>query len=127
MMLMYPNITDEQWATGEPEDFAKMGKYNEELSKAGVLLALDGLHPQGEGVRISWDGNTPTAHDGPFTEIKEIVGGYWIIQVRTKDEAVEWAKRIPNLSAGQVVELRQIQEIDEFPADIREAVLQTKV
>jgi hypothetical protein len=97
-----------------------MTKYNEELSKAGVLLALDGLHPSTEGVRVSFPAGKPTATDGPFSEAKEVVGGYWLIEVKSKDEAVEWAKRAP-CADGPVIEVRQVFEMDEFPPEVQRA------
>ncbi len=94
MMFMLPNISDEDWMPSA-EAVETMGKYNEELTKAGVLLALDGLHPSSAGVRVSFPGGKARVTDGPFSEAKEVVGGYWIIDVKSKDEAVEWAKRCP--------------------------------
>jgi hypothetical protein len=102
------------------ELMAAMGKYNEELTKAGVLLDLAGLHPSAEGVRVKFSGGNTTVVDGPFAEAKEIVAGYWILQVKSMDEAVEWAKRVPVEVAeheyGQEseIEIRQIFELEEF-------------
>ncbi len=101
------------------EDVAAMTKYNEELQKAGVLLALDGLHSQAEGVRISFAEGKRTVTDGPFTEAKEMIGGYWIIEVKSKEEAVEWASRCP--ADGCAIEIRQVFEMDEFPPDVQAA------
>ncbi|HEX4298740.1 MAG TPA: YciI family protein [Devosia sp.] len=98
------------------EAFAAMGKYNQTLRDAGVLLALDGLSSSKDGARVTFSGNKPTVKDGPFTEAKELVAGFWIIQVRNKEEAVEWAKRIP-FSNGESVEVRRISEAADF-ADI---------
>jgi hypothetical protein len=119
MLFMYPGIKDEEW---EPtaEDVAAMSKYNEELTKAGVLLALDGLHPPREGTRVALSDGKRTVTDGPFTEAKEIVGGYWIIQAKSKEEAVEWASRCP-LSEGDMIEVRQVYEMSEFPEDVQKA------
>jgi hypothetical protein len=97
-----------------------MMKYNESLQKAGVLLALDGLHPLSMGARVSFAGNKPKVTDGPFAEAKEVLGGYWIIDVRSKEEAIEWAKRCP-ASENEVIEIRQVQEISDFPEDVRRA------
>jgi len=97
-----------------------MMKYNESLQKAGVLLALDGLHPPSMGARVSFSGGKPKVTDGPFTEAKEVLGGYWMIQVKSKEEAVEWAKRCP-ASDNEVIEVRQVQEFSDFPADVQEA------
>jgi hypothetical protein len=120
MMFMYPEVGDQEW---EPtaEAVAAMSRYNEELRKAGMLLALDGLHPPGDGgtVRFGADGAT-TVTDGPFTEAKEVVGGYWLIQARSKDEALEWASRCP--ARGCAIEVRRVQEMDDFPEDVQEAI-----
>jgi len=96
-----------------------MGKYNEELAKAGALLDLSGLHPSSEGARVRFSGGKRTVVDGPFTESKELVAGYWIIQAKSKEEAVEWAKRVPFEAGGEYgqegeIEIRQIFELDEF-------------
>src|SRR5712691_7515443 len=88
---------------------AKMTKYNEALRKAGALLALDGLHPQAKGARVSFSGGKATVTDGPFAEAKEAIGGYWLIQVKSREEAVEWASRAPMLD-GDTIEVRQVQE-----------------
>jgi hypothetical protein len=122
MMLMIPKGY-EQAAPGtvpEAKAVAAMMKYNETLQKAGVLLALDGLHPPSMGARISFAGGKPKVTDGPFPEAKEVVGGYWMIQVKSKEEAVEWASRCPG-SANEVIEVRQVQEMSDFPPDVREA------
>jgi hypothetical protein len=97
-----------------------MMKYNESLQKAGVLLALDGLHPPSMGARVSFQGGKPRVTDGPFAEAKEVVGGYWMIQVKSKEEAIEWASRCPG-SNNEVIELRQVQEFADFPADVQKA------
>ena len=119
MMLMIPNIPDGDWMPS-PEAVSTMSKYNEELSKAGVLLALDGLHPPGSGVRVSFPGGKATVTDGPFAEAKEVIGGYWLIDVKSKEEAVEWAKRCPG-SDHEVIEIRQIFEIADFPPEVQQA------
>jgi hypothetical protein len=120
MMFMYPEISEADW-NPSAEDVQEMGRYNEELRKAGMLLALDGLHPPGEGASVSFDGeggNTVT--DGPFTEAKEVVGGFWIIQARSVEEAVEWAKRCPGQNCR--IEVRRVFEMEDFPADVQAAV-----
>ncbi|HEY2469399.1 MAG TPA: YciI family protein [Terracidiphilus sp.] len=99
---------------------AKMAEYNKSLQQAGVLLALDGLFPPSTGVRISYSDGKPTVTDGPFAEAKEVIGGYWIIQVRSREEAIEWARRAP-MSNNEVIEVRQIQEMRDFPEDVRRA------
>ncbi len=102
------------------EAMAKMMEYNRALQKAGVLLALDGLFPPSSGARISFADGKATVTDGPFAEAKEVIGGYWIIQVRSREEAIEWAKRAPILCDG-IIEVRQIQEMGEFPEDVQKA------
>ncbi len=104
----------------DAEAVAAMMKYNESLQKAGVLLALDGLHPPSMGARVSFAGGKPTVTDGPFAEAKEVLGGYWMIQVKSKEEAIEWASRCP-ASENEVIEVRQVQEMSDFPADVQEA------
>ena len=127
MMLMIPQVY--QGKNGQTvstdfapsaEDVAKMTKYNEDLAKAGVLIALDGLHPTAKGARISFPGGMPSVTDGPFTEAKEVLGGYWMIDVRSKEEAVAWARRCP-AQDGDVIEVRQVFEMSDFPPDVREA------
>src|SRR5262244_1424218 len=122
MMLMIPKGY-ESAAPGtmpDPKPVAAMMKYNEALQKAGVLLALDGLHPPSAGARVSFSGGKTTVTDGPFAEAKEVVGGYWMIQVKSKEEAIEWAKRCP-ASDNEVIEIRQVQEFEEFPSDVQKA------
>jgi hypothetical protein len=121
MMLMIPKGY-ETAAPGTMPDtkaVAAMMKYNESLQKAGVLLALDGLHPPSMGARVSFQGGKPKVTDGPFAEAKEVLGGYWMIQVKSKEEAIEWASRCPG-GDNEVIEIRQVQELAEFPADIQE-------
>jgi len=122
MMLMIPNVTEETWAP-DAEAVAAMGKYNEELSKAGVLLALDGLHPSSQGARVSFSGGRSSVADGPFTEAKELIGGYWIIEASSKDEAVQWASRCP-AADGDVIEVRRVYELSDFPDDVQAAAPQ---
>jgi hypothetical protein len=119
MMFMYPELSEEEW-NPTAEDMVEMGRYNEELRKAGMLLGLDGLHPPAEGARVKFasDGEK-TVTDGPFAEAKEVVGGYWLIQARSKDEAIEWASRCPG--RGCTVEVRRVFEIEDFPEDVRAA------
>jgi hypothetical protein len=97
-----------------------MMKYNESLQKAGVLLALDGLHPPSAGARVTFPGGKPVVTDGPFAEAKEVLGGYWMIQVKSKEEAIAWASRCPG-SGNEIVEVRQVQEMSDFPADVQAA------
>ena len=122
MMLVIPKAYETARADFVPpvELVAKMTKFNESLSKAGILLGLDGLHPPAKAARVAFAGGKPRVTDGPFAEAKEMIGGYWVIQVKSKDEAVEWAKRAPMLD-GDVIEVRQIQELSEFPPEIQKA------
>ena len=122
MMLMIPKGY-EKAAPGEMPDakaVAAMMKYNDSLQKAGVLVSLDGLHPPSMGARVSFSGGKPIVTPGPFPAVKEVLGGYWMIQVKSKDEAIEWAKRCP-ASDNEVIEIRQVQEMSDFPADVQEA------
>ena len=115
MMLMIPKGY-ETAAPGTMPDakaVAAMMKYNEELQKAGVLLALDGLHPPSAGARVSFKSGKPKVTDGPFAEAKEVLGGYWMINVKSRAEAIEWAKRCPG-SDNEMIEIRQIQELEDF-------------
>jgi hypothetical protein len=122
MMLMIPKNYEKAEPDAMPsaEAVAAMMKYNESLQKAGVLLALDGLRPPSTGARVSFPGGKPKVIDGPFAEAKETLGGYWMIQVKSREEAIEWATRVPG-NDDCVVEVRQVQEVSEFPADVREA------
>jgi len=122
MMLMIPKGYEKAAPGSMPDPKAVKGmmKYNESLQKAGVLLAIDGLHPPSMGARVSFSGGKPKVSDGPFTEAKEVIGGYWMIQVKSKEEAIEWASRCP-ASDNEVIELRQVLEFSEFPAEVQEA------
>jgi hypothetical protein len=115
MMLMIPKGYQKA-APGTMPDakaVAAMMKYNESLQRAGVLLALDGLHPPSMGARVTFSGGQPHVTNGPFAEAKEVLGGYWIIQVKSKEEAIEWASRCP-ASDDQIIEVRQVQELSDF-------------
>ncbi len=119
MMLMFPaKFYEAGTALPDPSIFEAMNRYNEELQKAGVLLALDGLHPASKGARVKLENGKKKVIDGPFTEAKEVIGGYWILQTRSREEAVEWASRVP-LDDGSFVELRQIFEMTDFPAEVQ--------
>jgi hypothetical protein len=113
MMLMYPGAKAEAGGLPDPKAIAAMMKYNEELTKAGVLLGLDGLQPSVKGARVRYSGGKATVTDGPFTESKELLGGYWMIQVKSREEALEWARRIP-AGDGEMVEVRQVFEMSDF-------------
>ena len=122
MMLMIPKGYEKAAPGAMPDAKAveAMMKYNKSLQKAGVLLALDGLHPPSTGARVSFPGGKPKVTDGPFAEAKEVIGGYWMIEVKSKAEAVEWAKRCP-AGENEVIEIRQVQEMSDFPADVQKA------
>ena len=123
MMLMIPKGYETAAPGTVPDDLKAvnaMMEYNKSLQQAGVLLALDGLHPPSMGARVSFAGGRPKVTDGPFAEAKEVLGGYWMIEVRSKEEAIEWAKRCP-AGENEVVEIRQVQEIEDFPADVQKA------
>jgi len=122
MMLMIPKgyETAEPGAMPPADRVGAMMKYNEALQKAGILLALDGLHPPSMGARVSFAGGKPLVTDGPFTEAKEVLGGYWMIQVTSRQEAIEWASRCP-ASENEIIEIRQVQELADFPADVQRA------
>jgi hypothetical protein len=122
MMLVIPKgyETAEPGTVPEAGDVEKMMKYNEELQKAGVLLALDGLHPPSMGARVSFEGGKPKVTDGPFAEAKEVLGGYWMIQVKSKEEAIQWASRAP-MGPNEIIEVRQVQEMSDFPPDVQKA------
>jgi hypothetical protein len=122
MMLMIPKgYEDAKPGTVPDADrVAAMMKYNESLQKAGILLALDGLHPPSTGARVSFPGGKPKVVDGPFAEAKEVLGGYWMIQVKSREEAIEWAKRCPG-SENETIEIRQVQEMSDFQPNVQEA------
>ena len=113
MLLMYPGENAETGAMPDEKAIAAMMKYNEELAKAGVLLAVDGLHPSSKGARVRFPGGKAVVSDGPFTEAKELLGGYWLIQVKSKEEAIEWVKRCP-ASESEMIEIRQVFEMSDF-------------
>jgi len=103
-----------------PELVEKMARYNDSLAKAGVLLSLEGLAPPSKGARVHFGGGKPRVQDGPFAESKELVGGFWMIQVRTQEDAVEWAKRAPMLD-GDAIEVRQVYEMGDYPPEVQKA------
>ncbi len=123
MMLMIPKGYEAAAPDTTPDAaaVAKMMKYNESLQKAGVLLALDGLHPPASGARVSFEGGKAKVTDGPFPEAKEVVGGYWMIDVKSRAEAIEWAARCP-ASENEVIEVRRVFEIADFPPDVQAAI-----
>lgn len=131
LMLMIPAVyqpgapdPEKVIQTMDPDKVARMMKLNEDLLAAGALIALDGLHPLSKGARVSYRGGKPLVTDGPFAEAKEVVGGYWIIKAASKEEALEWARRIP-ADDGDIVEIRQIQEMSDFSDAVVDAVKET--
>jgi hypothetical protein len=114
MVIVKASKESEAGALPSEQELAEMGKYNEELVKAGVMLAGEGLHPSSKGLRLRFDGNKRTVVDGPFSETKELVAGFWLWQVKSREEAIEWARRIP-FREGEV-EIRQVFESEEFAA-----------
>ncbi|MCU1491768.1 MAG: hypothetical protein JWM85_3173 [Acidimicrobiaceae bacterium] len=135
MMFMFPNISEDDWMP-DPEAVAAMTRYNEELTEAGVLLSLDGLASTANGARVSSSGGQITVTDGPFAEAKEIIGGFWMIRVGSKEEAVEWAKRCPAISGpaqdpafagtAPMIEVRQVFEMSDFPPEVQAAAEQAR-
>ncbi|MBA2794190.1 MAG: YciI family protein [Thermoleophilaceae bacterium] len=124
MVLVKADENTESGAMPREAELAQMGQYNEELVKAGVMLAGEGLHPSSKGARVRFEGGDRTVIDGPFAEAKELVAGFWLWQVKSKEEAIEWLKRAP-FGDGSEVELRQVFEAEdfgnEFTPELREA------
>jgi hypothetical protein len=120
MMLMIPKgyETAAPGVVPDAKAMEAMMKYNDSLQKAGVLLAVDGLHPPSTGARVTFSGGKPKVTDGPFSETKEVLGGYWVIQVKSREEAIEWAKRCP-AGDNEIIEVRQVQEFEDFPEDLK--------
>src|SRR5215475_583542 len=126
LMMMIPRVYQPDTPAAEragegfapsAEAVAPMMKYNEELAKAGALISLDGLHPLAKGARVSFKSGKPAVTDGPYIESKEVIGGFWIIQVKSKEEAVEWARRVP-AEQGDVIEIRQVFEMSDFSPEL---------
>jgi hypothetical protein len=124
MVIMYPGPDAEAGVMPDEEILTAMGKFNEELVKAGIMLGGEGLHPTSKGARVTFPGGKPVVSDGPFTEAKEIVGGFWLLQAKSKEEIVEWMKRCP-VKGQEMIEIRQVFEPEDFgPAltpELREA------
>ena len=122
MMLMIPKGYEsaEPGAMPDADAVAAMMKYNEALQQAGVLQSLEDLRPPAEGARVSFVGGKPMVTDGPFTETKETVGGYWVIDVESRAAAIDWARRCP-AGDDEIVEVRQVQDMEDFPPDVQEA------
>jgi len=122
MMLMIPKgyAAAAPGTMPDPKQVAAMMKYNEELTNAGVLVGLDGLHPPSMGARVSFAGGKPKVTEGPFPDAKEVLGGYWMINVASKAEAIAWASRCP-ASDNEVIEVRQVQEMADFSPEVQKA------
>jgi len=128
-VMIIIKTTPEQEKEGplpDPEFLNEMGKYNEELIKAGIVLAMDGLHPSSKGARVKFSGKSCTVIDGPFTETKELIAGFWIWRVKSLEEAIEWVKRCPN-DGDSEIEIRQIGEMEDFAPVLSEEEIQHKI
>ena len=120
--------SEKEGARHDPEHLLAMGKYNEELMKAGVVLAMDGLHPSSKGARVKFSGNSVTVVDGPFTEAKELIAGFWIWKLNSLEEAIEWVKRAPcSALEDSEVEIRQVFEMEDFAPILSKEDIQYKV
>jgi hypothetical protein len=117
MVIVKASKESEAGVMPTEQQLTEMGNYNEELVKAGILLAMDGLHPSSKGARVRFSGKQRTVIDGPFSETKELVAGFWLWQVRSREEAIEWLKRAP-FDDNVEVELRQVFELDDFGAEL---------
>jgi hypothetical protein len=123
MVMVRANKDSEAGLPPSPELVAAMGEFNKEMLKAGIFLAGEGLHPSSKGARVRYEGKKHTVIDGPFTEAKELIAGYWLIQVKSKEEAIEWMKRAPAPfgEKGGEVEIRQVYDMEDFPAEVQAA------
>ena len=120
MMIVKATPNCEAGIVPDKQAMSELSKYNEELTKAGALIALDGSQPLSKGARISFSGGTPTVTDGPYAEAKEVVGGYWMLQFKSKQEAIDWVKKCP-AQDGDVIEIRPVFEMSDFPEDVQKA------
>ena len=129
MVIIKASKESEEGAPPDPQLLLEMGKFNEELIKAGVVLAMDGLHPSSKGARVKFSGKSRTVVDGPFTETKELIAGFWLWQVKSLEEAIEWIKRSPfSTHDGDCeVEIRQLFEMEDFAPVLSEDQIQHKV
>ena len=128
MVIVKATAESENGALPDPQLLLDMGKYNEELMKAGILLAADGLHPSSKGARVKFSGKSRTVVDGPFSETKELIAGFWLWQVKSLEEAIEWVKRCPNPHDGDSeIEIRQVFEMEDFAPVLSEEQIQHKV
>jgi hypothetical protein len=124
MLLMIPHGYETAAPGTIPDDVEAVGAmmaYNESMQKAGILISCDGLHPPSMGARVSFAGGKPKVSDGPFAEAKEVLGGYWMIDVKSKEEAIAWASRCP-AGDNEVIEVRQVQEMGDFPPKVQDAI-----
>ncbi len=119
--------SEKEGALPDPKLLLEMGKYNEELMKAGVVLAMDGLHPSSKGERVKFSGESHTVIDGPFTEAKELIAGFWIWKVKQLEEAIEWVKRCPLRARRPEIEIRQVFEMEDFAPVLSEEQIQHKI
>ena len=120
--------SEKKGALPDPQLMAEMGKFNEELIKAGIVLAMDGLQPSSKGARVKFSGKNRTVIDGPFTEVKELIAGFWIWQVKSLEEAIEWVKRCPNPHAvDSEIEIRQVFEMEDFTPILSEEEINHKI
>src|SRR5947199_7493796 len=127
MLIIKADTNTEAGVLPSKELVAAMDEFNEKMVKAGVLLAAEGLHPSSKGARITFHGGGKrTVTDGPFTEAKELIAGFWLIQVKSKEEAIEWASRCP-AQDGDVIEVRQVQEMSDFPPEVQKAAGATRL
>ena len=115
MVIVKANADSEAGVLPNLELLTEMGKFNEELVKAGVMLAGDGLHPSSKGVRVRFGGGKGTVIDGPFTETKELIAGFWLWQVKSMEEAIEWLRRSPFKKGNETLEIRRVFEAEDFP------------
>ncbi len=120
MMLMYPGSKAEEGVMPTLDEITKMREFNKEMGDAGILISLDGLHPTSKGTRVTFPGGKAKITDGPFTETKEVLGGYWVIDVNSKEEAVAWAAKCP-CSESEMIEVRKVYELSDFPQDVQDA------
>jgi hypothetical protein len=127
MMLVIPRdyANAKPDAMPDPKMVETMEKYNDRLRQSGVLLSLDGLHPLSAGARITFKDGKATVSRGPFQKAREVLGGFWMIQAKSQEEAIEWASRAP-MSDGDIIEVRQVQETEDFPAEVRKVLAAEK-
>lgn len=128
MVIVKATPESEKGALPDPKLMAEMSKFNEELIKAGIVLAMDGLQPSSKGARVKFSGKSRTVVDGPFTESKELIAGFWIWQVKSLEEAIEWVKRCPNPhDSDSEIEIRQVFEMEDFAPILSKEEIQYKV